>query len=46
MGILEKLDSVRIVYTVGLEARGCLESRRSESGRLVFGKLDGWTLDA
>ena len=41
MGIPEKLDFARIVYTLGLWAPGCLES-----GPLVFGKLDACTLVA
>ena len=41
MGIPEKLNSARIGYKLGLWAPGYLES-----GRLVFGKLGAWTLDA
>ena len=41
MGITEKLDSARIVYTLGLWAPGYLES-----GRLVLGKSDAWILVA
>ena len=42
----ENLDSARIVYTLGLWAPGRLESGSSDSGRLVLGKLDAWTLVA
>ena len=44
MGIPEKLHSTRIVYTPGFWAPGCLESGSSDTGRLVLGKLDPWTL--
>ena len=42
MDIEEKLDSARIVYTLGLWAPGCLESGRWEPGRLVLRKLNTW----
>ena len=44
MGMPENLDSPRIVYTLGLWVPGRLESGSSDSGRLVLGKLDAWTL--
>ena len=44
MGIPEKLDSARIVYILGVWALGCLESGRSDSRRLVLGKLDACSL--
>ena len=43
MGLLEKLDSSRIVYTLGLWQPECLEFGRLDSGRLVLGQKDAWT---
>ena len=43
MGIPEKLDYARIIYTLELWAPGYLEFGNSDSGRLVFLKLDAWT---
>ena len=43
MGLLEKLDSSRIVYTLGLWPPECLEFGRLDSGRLVLGQKDAWT---
>ena len=40
MGLLEKLDSSRIVYTLGLWPPECLEFGRLDSGRLVLGQKD------
>ena len=40
MGIPEKLEYSRIVYTLGLWAPACLESGRLDSGRLVLEILD------
>ena len=46
MGIPEKLESARNVYTLGLCEPVCLESGCSDTGRLVIGKLDAWILVA
>ena len=41
MGILEKLESFCIVYTLGPWIPECLDP-----GRLDLGQMDSWTLDA
>ena len=46
MGMAENLGSTRIVYTLVLWAPGRLKSGSSDSGRLVLGKLNAWTLVA
>ena len=43
MGLLEKLESSRIVYTLGLSPPECLEFGRLDSRRLVLGQKDAWT---
>ena len=43
MGILEKLDSARIVYMLGLWQPECLEFGRLDSGRLVLRQKDAST---
>ena len=43
MGILEKLDSARIVYTLGLWQPKCLEFGHLDSGRLILGQKDAST---
>ena len=44
MGLLEKLGSSRIVYTLGLWQPEFLEFGRLDSGRLVLGQKDTSTL--
>ena len=43
MGILEKLESSRIIYTLGLWLPKCLEFELLDSGHLVLGQKDAWT---
>ena len=43
MGILEKLESSRIIYTLGLWSPKCLEFELLDSGHLVLGQKDAWT---
>ena len=43
MGLLKKLDSSHIVYTLGLWQPECLEFGRLDSGRLVLGQKDAST---
>ena len=43
MGLLEKQESSRIVYKLGLWPPECLEFGRLGSRRLVLGQKDAWT---
>ena len=43
MDILEKLESSRIVYTLGLWSPECFEFGLLDSGCLILGQKDAWS---